>query len=160
MTKLQVVIGSKRSSHSNAYFYGFGKNKRIVLFDTLLLPELRPVVEDAKGDNDDDEAKIDENSADGSGASEETSETTSETTGKETVGCTVEEVVAVLSHELGHWCVDTCTVYRAYDAFAGLSCPGTCCSSWRCVLVQALASVVASVWLHVWCSVGVRVSAH
>jgi len=28
--------GSKRSSHSNAYFYGFYKNKRIVLFDTLL----------------------------------------------------------------------------------------------------------------------------
>ena len=31
-----VVLGSKRSSHSNAYFYGFYKNKRIVLFDTLL----------------------------------------------------------------------------------------------------------------------------
>ena len=30
------VSGSKRSSHSNAYFYGFFKNKRIVLFDTLL----------------------------------------------------------------------------------------------------------------------------
>ena len=28
--------GSKRSAHSNAYFYGFFKNKRIVLFDTLL----------------------------------------------------------------------------------------------------------------------------
>ncbi|MDD7015145.1 MAG: M48 family metallopeptidase [Spirochaetales bacterium] len=27
---------SKRSNHSNAYFTGFGKNKRIVLFDTLL----------------------------------------------------------------------------------------------------------------------------
>jgi len=27
---------SKRSTHSNAYFTGFGKNKRIVLFDTLL----------------------------------------------------------------------------------------------------------------------------
>merc|ERR1712190_569153 len=27
---------SKRSGHSNAYMYGFGKNKRIVLFDTLL----------------------------------------------------------------------------------------------------------------------------
>ena len=28
--------GSKRSGHSNAYFTGFGKAKRIVLFDTLL----------------------------------------------------------------------------------------------------------------------------
>ena len=31
-----VSSGSKRSSHSNAYFYGLHKNKRIVLFDTLL----------------------------------------------------------------------------------------------------------------------------
>ncbi|XP_041353885.1 CAAX prenyl protease 1 homolog [Gigantopelta aegis] len=36
LKKLYVVEGSKRSSHSNAYFYGFFKNKRIVLFDTLL----------------------------------------------------------------------------------------------------------------------------
>ena len=36
LTKLFVVDGSRRSSHSNAYMYGFGKNKRIVLFDTLL----------------------------------------------------------------------------------------------------------------------------
>jgi STE24 endopeptidase len=28
--------GSKRSSHGNAYFTGFGKTKRIVFFDTLL----------------------------------------------------------------------------------------------------------------------------
>ncbi|KAI8969992.1 peptidase family M48-domain-containing protein [Mycotypha africana] len=36
LKKLYVIDGSKRSSHSNAYFYGFGKNKHIVLFDTLL----------------------------------------------------------------------------------------------------------------------------
>ncbi|CAG2110477.1 unnamed protein product [Medioppia subpectinata] len=36
LKKLFVVEGSKRSSHSNAYFYGFHKNKRIVLFDTLI----------------------------------------------------------------------------------------------------------------------------
>ncbi|XP_077276239.1 CAAX prenyl protease 1 homolog [Temnothorax americanus] len=34
--KLFVVEGSKRSSHSNAYLYGFYKYKRIVLFDTLI----------------------------------------------------------------------------------------------------------------------------
>ncbi len=28
--------GSRRSAHGNAYFSGFGKNKRIVFFDTLL----------------------------------------------------------------------------------------------------------------------------
>lgn len=55
LTKLFKIDGSKRSGHSNAYFYGFGKNKRIVLYDTLI-----------------------EHS-------------------------TVDEVVAVLGHELGHW---------------------------------------------------------
>ena len=36
LKKLFVIDGSRRSSHSNAYFYGFFKNKRIVLFDTLI----------------------------------------------------------------------------------------------------------------------------
>ncbi|KAL6122620.1 hypothetical protein NUSPORA_00292 [Nucleospora cyclopteri] len=31
-----VMDGSKRSAHSNAYFIGFGKNKKIVFYDTLL----------------------------------------------------------------------------------------------------------------------------
>ena len=31
-----MFLGSKRSAHSNAYFYGFFKNKRIVLYDTLI----------------------------------------------------------------------------------------------------------------------------
>jgi STE24 endopeptidase len=31
-----VMDGSKRSAHGNAYFTGFGRNKRIVFFDTLL----------------------------------------------------------------------------------------------------------------------------
>ena len=33
---IQVIDGSRRSSHSNAYFTGFGKFRRIVLFDTLV----------------------------------------------------------------------------------------------------------------------------
>ncbi len=36
-----VMDGSLRSTHGNAYFTGFGKNKRIVFFDTLL-KELEP----------------------------------------------------------------------------------------------------------------------
>ncbi len=36
LKKLYVMDASKRTGHSNAYFYGFGQNKRIVLFDTLL----------------------------------------------------------------------------------------------------------------------------
>jgi STE24 endopeptidase len=36
LTELYEIDGSKRSGHSNAYFFGFGKRKRIVLYDTLL----------------------------------------------------------------------------------------------------------------------------
>lgn len=43
-----VMDGSKRSSKSNAFFTGFGKNKRIALFDTLIekhtVPELVSVL--------------------------------------------------------------------------------------------------------------------
>ncbi|ODQ51725.1 hypothetical protein SAICODRAFT_8656 [Saitoella complicata NRRL Y-17804] len=52
---LYVIDGSKRSAHSNAYFYGLPWSKQIVIFDTLI---------------------------------EKSS---------------VEEIVAVLGHELGHW---------------------------------------------------------
>ncbi|KAJ9585034.1 hypothetical protein L9F63_020625, partial [Diploptera punctata] len=72
--KLYVVEGSKRSTHSNAYFYGFFKNKRIVLFDTLLkdyVPENAPAAEVPESE--------------------------------EKKGCNNDEVLAVLAHELGHW---------------------------------------------------------
>ncbi|KAI7842551.1 hypothetical protein COHA_003788 [Chlorella ohadii] len=36
LKKLFVVDGSRRSAHSNAYMYGFGANKRICLYDTLI----------------------------------------------------------------------------------------------------------------------------
>lgn len=36
MEGLYVMDGSKRSSKSNAFFTGFGKNKRVALFDTLI----------------------------------------------------------------------------------------------------------------------------
>lgn len=72
LAKLYVVEGSKRSAHSNAYFYGLWGSKRIVLYDTLLLN---------KGKKDLTELKDEEK-------------------GK---GCTNEEILAVLAHELGHW---------------------------------------------------------
>jgi STE24 endopeptidase len=55
LDKVFVIDGSKRSTKANAYFAGFGKTKRIVLYDTLI--------------ND----------------------------------LTVEEIVAVLAHEVGHY---------------------------------------------------------
>ena len=42
---LMVMDGSRRSSHGNAYFTGFGKSKRIVFFDTLLSRLTPPEVE-------------------------------------------------------------------------------------------------------------------
>jgi STE24 endopeptidase len=42
---LFVMDGSKRSSHGNAYFTGFGAAKRIVLFDTLVSRLAPPEVE-------------------------------------------------------------------------------------------------------------------
>lgn len=42
---LFVMDGSKRSSHGNAYFTGFGKTKRIVFFDTLIERLTPPEIE-------------------------------------------------------------------------------------------------------------------
>jgi len=80
--KLYVVEGSKRSSHSNAYFYGFFKFKRIVLFDTLLEEEERKKL---KTESDEEEKKDDNEEK------------------KTSKGCNNPEIVAVLGHELGHW---------------------------------------------------------
>jgi len=46
--QVYVMDASRRSAHANAYFVGFGKTKRVVLFDTLLeqlaLPEVQAVL--------------------------------------------------------------------------------------------------------------------
>ncbi len=48
LDNVMIMDGSKRSAKSNAYFTGFGKHKRIVLFDTLIkqlsVPELVAVL--------------------------------------------------------------------------------------------------------------------
>jgi STE24 endopeptidase len=47
-SSIQVMDGSKRSKHSNAFFTGFGRLRKIVLFDTLIAqlsePELEAVL--------------------------------------------------------------------------------------------------------------------
>lgn len=80
LKKLYVVEGSKRSAHSNAYFYGFYKNKRIVLFDTLL-EDYTPL---NKKENESKEDDKDEKT-------------------QQKTGCNNDEILAVLAHELGHW---------------------------------------------------------
>ena len=36
LVRIDIMDGSKRSAHSNAYFTGFGKSRRIAIFDTLV----------------------------------------------------------------------------------------------------------------------------
>lgn len=47
-SQIFTMDASRRSSHSNAYFVGFGRTKRVVLFDTLLdqmnLPEIQSIL--------------------------------------------------------------------------------------------------------------------
>nr|XP_022286834.1 CAAX prenyl protease 1 homolog [Crassostrea virginica] len=92
LTKLYVVEGSKRSAHSNAYFYGFFKNKRIVLYDTLI-EDYSPPKEEGKNEAKEEEVKEE--------VKEE--ETKSEEEPKKKTGCNTAEILAVLAHELGHW---------------------------------------------------------
>jgi STE24 endopeptidase len=42
LKSLYEMDGSRRTAHSNAFFYGFGSNKRIVVFDTLLKTHADP----------------------------------------------------------------------------------------------------------------------
>ncbi|KAH9519400.1 CAAX prenyl protease 1 [Bulinus truncatus] len=122
LKKLYVVEGSKRSSHSNAYFYGFFNNKRIVLFDTLLedfIPENKDdkteQSADQKQDESDDQERYIENKTEEDDVekkqkdqvteddSEKDPSGTERKQKRKKKGCSNEEVLAVLCHELGHW---------------------------------------------------------
>jgi STE24 endopeptidase len=100
LTKLYVVQGSKRSSHSNAYMYGFWNNKRIVLYDTLLAPE---TIVELFGESEKKEEPTQENLPviEVSDSDEEIDTNNAKNRTKK--GMTDDEVVAVLGHELGHW---------------------------------------------------------
>ncbi|RWS17165.1 CAAX prenyl protease 1-like protein [Dinothrombium tinctorium] len=89
LKKLYVVENSKRSSHSNAYLYGVHKNKRIVLFDTLLQDYTPSDERDEKKKENDEKLA---NDGDENKAKE-----------KKNKGVSNPEIVAILAHELGHW---------------------------------------------------------
>lgn len=112
LAQLYVVEGSKRSAHSNAYFYGLWGSKRIVLFDTLLINKGKPLPSEGEEKTVDEnaESKTDTTKTDKETEKETETETETETKTKteksnEEVGkgCKDEEVLAVLAHELGHW---------------------------------------------------------
>lgn len=92
LKKLFVVDGSKRSSHSNAYIFGFGANKRVVLYDTLCpkLLMLEPKKEE-EGEEKTEAQKKEEQEK------------------RNAMGCSVPEIVAILGHELGHWAMSHVT---------------------------------------------------
>ena len=97
LKKLLVVEGSKRSAHSNAYFYGFWKNKCIVLFDTLVeegvLTETTPTEDTSATDDEASPTKDETTPSAGDGEEDK----------KKKKGCNTAEVLGVLAHELGHW---------------------------------------------------------
>lgn len=90
LRKLLVVEGSKRSAHSNAYFYGFWKNKCIVLFDTLVEDGVLSTKADVGREGEEEEEEV----SSGSGK---------DGAGEKKKGCNTAEVLAILAHELGHW---------------------------------------------------------
>jgi len=93
LKKLYVVHGSKRSSHSNAYMYGFWKNKRIVLYDTLLSDECNELLKKTEQEERRNKGEKEEESVKEQGDEEK----------RRSQGMQDDEVVAVLGHELGHW---------------------------------------------------------
>jgi len=121
LSKIFVVEGSKRSSHSNAYFFGFYKKKVIVLFDTLLAvspfaKKEEDTVKDTNSEKTTEEAteegatetkpnETTESNADDTDLKEApaANEDDSSSEKKEEKGCTDEEILAILGHELGHW---------------------------------------------------------
>lgn len=121
LAQLYVVEGSKRSAHSNAYFYGFWGSKRIVLFDTLLINKGKspPADGDSAAENDKiressektdaihadvaDDDTNDSKATERSSSSKANSDSDTGNAAENAKGCKDEEVLAVLAHELGHW---------------------------------------------------------
>ncbi|XP_046403597.1 CAAX prenyl protease 1 homolog [Ischnura elegans] len=100
--ELYVVEGSKRSVHSNAYFYGFFKKKRIVLFDTLL-KDYTPINKEGSSEKKSDDESEEKETLKKEIEQEEDKKEDSSTKEDDAKGCNNDEVIAVLGHELGHW---------------------------------------------------------
>lgn len=105
------ILGSARSAHSNAYFYGFFKAKRIVLYDTLikgysihentenLTDKEKDLNEKSKTEKEEEENTIIERKSSDNSV-DENQKTEKKKADK---GCESDEVLAVLCHEFGHW---------------------------------------------------------
>lgn len=113
LKNIYVVDGSKRSNHSNAYFYGIFKSKQIVLFDTLFDKDSPHYL---KKESSKEDPQVDEPGEELPQESEGTQlrhrkvektekkeKDEKQTEKQKKSGCTELEIVAIICHELGHW---------------------------------------------------------
>ncbi|UJR25318.1 hypothetical protein I4U23_006669 [Adineta vaga] len=108
LAKIYVVEGSARSAHSNAYFYGFFKAKRIVLYDTLIkgysLTKTKDDDKEKKTDDAPEKVSVEEKTTTHRQTTKDKNNDDEATTKKKAdKGCESDEVLAVLCHEFGHW---------------------------------------------------------
>ena len=116
-----IVDSSRKSAHSNAYYYGFWENKRIVLFDTLLDADkaFQHIVSNSRSDSDRFTEVLSEPESEkiisdlNLGDNLETSrnfelddvivETEFSRPEKVSNSLSNQEILAIVCHELGHW---------------------------------------------------------
>lgn len=115
LSKIEIVDGSTRSSHSNAFQYGFGKIKKIVVFDTLLKDHLGFTDEAKEARKDELKTEGDSNTV----QAEEDDAAKEPLLGEDGQPKKPEpykqdeflytnkegrlEIIAIVAHELGHW---------------------------------------------------------
>uniref|UniRef100_A0A6G1SBR6 CAAX prenyl protease n=1 Tax=Aceria tosichella TaxID=561515 RepID=A0A6G1SBR6_9ACAR len=92
LSNIFVVEGSKRSTHSNAYQSGMFSKKRIVIYDTLIADYYKKKEANEKKQQSDD----------GTSNKDVTKEKEASGNDKKK-GCSDDEIIAVLCHEIGHW---------------------------------------------------------
>ncbi|KAL6065221.1 zinc metalloprotease [Balamuthia mandrillaris] len=101
LAKVFVVDGSTRSAHSNAYFYGFWNNKRIVLYDTLL-EQMKCEAEEASATK----ATDSDSTPTTNTPNAEEQHQNSDKNGKSARTYTptqIKHIIAIVGHELGHY---------------------------------------------------------
>ena len=125
LKEILIVDSSRKTAHSNAYFYGFWRNKRIVLFDTLFSQEYRnrfsKSVEAPPSSKDErltevmsdtsSTKKLIDNEADkdlvkfsfGNMKCEFNSENSEIGDGPCADTLSIDEITAIVCHEIGHW---------------------------------------------------------
>lgn len=121
LSEIYIVDSSRKTSHSNAYFYGFGSNKRIVLFDTLLNKGSQEMVllrcRSESSDNLETSLRSGNNSIEGSlgqatldsgihvksNNNESLNESSMTSVANDSEYMNSQEILAVIAHELGHW---------------------------------------------------------